>query len=76
MSRNVYPHSISYDTYNGKEIFTSPHKDILDFNILTSHKEHKNSSQVRRISKTLMVYIYILNFISIFYYFTKLYKYI
>ncbi len=57
MSRNIYPHSISYDSNNGKDIFTTPQKDIFDVNILTTHKEHKDSSQVRRISKKLMVFL-------------------
>ena len=55
MSRNILPNSISYDGMNGKDIFSTPQKDILDINILKSHREHKDSSQVRRISKKLMV---------------------
>lgn len=55
MSRNILPNSISFDAFNGKDIYSTPQKDILDVNILTSHKEHKDSSQVRRVSKKLMV---------------------
>jgi len=56
MSRNIFPNSISYDSSNGKDLYNTPQKDILDINILTSHREHKESSQTRRISKKLMVY--------------------
>lgn len=55
MSRIIYPQSITYDSYNGKDIFTTSQKDMFDVNILTTHKEHKDSSQSRRISKKLMV---------------------
>ena len=55
MSRNILPSSISYYPFNGKDIFTTFQKDMLDVNILTSHKENKESSQIRRISKKLMV---------------------
>jgi hypothetical protein len=55
MSRNVLPNSVSYDVLNSKDIFPTPQKDMLDINILTTHKEHKDSSQVRRVSKKLMV---------------------
>jgi len=55
MSRNILPYSISYDALNGKDILTTPQKDMLDINVLTSHKEHKDSSQIRRISKKLIV---------------------
>lgn len=72
MSRNILPNSVSYDALNGKDIFSTPQKDMLDVNILISHKEHKDSSQVRRISKKLMVliqkYIFLIKFLKNNYY--------
>ncbi len=55
MSRIIFPNSISHDAPNGKDIYTTPQKDMLDVNILTTYKEHEESSYTRRISKKLMV---------------------
>ena len=64
MSRNIFPYSISYDAPCGKDIYSTPQKDILDVNILNTHKEHKESSQIRRISKKLMVLFILLFYIK------------
>jgi len=56
MSRNYFPKSISYDSFHAKDIYTLQQKEMLDFSILYTHKEDKESSQIRRISKKLFVY--------------------
>ena len=57
MSRNFFPNSISYESFYGKNIFTLQQKEMLDVNILNTHKEYSNSSQIRRISRKLFVNI-------------------
>lgn len=56
MSRNVFPNSISYDSPNGKDIYSLQQKEMLDVSILNTHKEHRESSQIRRISRKLFVF--------------------
>lgn len=59
MSRMIFPNSINFDAPCGKDIYTTPQKDLLDVNILNTHREHRESSQIRRISKKLMVFYYL-----------------
>jgi hypothetical protein len=64
MSRNYFPNSISYDSSYGKDIFILQQKEMLDVNILNTHKEQRGTSQIKRISRKLFVSFFYLKYIT------------